>query len=208
MNTTKMDDETINQNDIVQRYLQNKLTPEETVEFEEYILDKPELLEQLELDSVLVETLPKIKPSHKKRFLWATSVLPSFLAGSACVAIVSLFFLTQTDSNQNYQSPNIVYLENYRSTNTTTEVNSSKSNSSLFVVDTSDLAEDKFDVILQSPNGSEYILATELLVNESKEIIFSIQDTSLLISDSIIVVSPSNSEKTVLSFSITLNTND
>lgn len=54
----KMDDEYIIQNDIVKRYLHNKLTPEETVEFEEYMLNKPELLEQLELDSVMQEHLP------------------------------------------------------------------------------------------------------------------------------------------------------
>ncbi|MEP4299102.1 MAG: hypothetical protein ABJ340_05400, partial [Paraglaciecola sp.] len=61
MHPNKMDDEYITQNDIIQKYLRNKLTPEETVEFEEYIMDKPHLLEQLELDSVMVETMPNVK---------------------------------------------------------------------------------------------------------------------------------------------------
>lgn len=51
----RMDDKYIAENDVIKRYLKDKLTAEETTEFEEYILDKPELLEQLELDAVLVE---------------------------------------------------------------------------------------------------------------------------------------------------------
>ena len=62
----KMDDEYITQNDIVKRYLHNQLTPEETVEFEEYMLDKPELLERLELDSIFAENLPKALQTSEK----------------------------------------------------------------------------------------------------------------------------------------------
>lgn len=92
----KMDDEYINQNDIVKRYLQNKLTPEETVEFEEYMLDKPELLERLELDMVLVETLPRVEVTEKKKleekngikpYLWQT------LFGKPFVYSICSFFL-------------------------------------------------------------------------------------------------------------------
>ncbi|MEP1384158.1 MAG: hypothetical protein ABJK64_10240 [Paraglaciecola sp.] len=206
MHPNKMDDEYITQNDIIHKYLHNKLTPEEVMAFEEYIMDKPHLLEQLELDSVMVETMPNVKDPPKKRFLWGTSMLPSFLSGAACIAVVSVFFLSQTDSSQNYPSPNIVYLENYRSANTSTQINSYNSTSSLFVVDTSDFAEDKFDVMLQLPDGSKHTLATELLINESNEVIFSIKDNSLLRTDSIIIVSPSNRAQAPLSFPITLNT--
>jgi hypothetical protein len=50
-----MDDKYIAENDVIKRYLKDKLTAQETTEFEEYILDKPELLEQIELDAILVE---------------------------------------------------------------------------------------------------------------------------------------------------------
>ena len=101
----KMNDETIKQNDVVKRYLQNKLTPEEIVEFEEYILDKPELLEQLELDMVLVKTLPKVavnetqklaEKGQQKLSLWqllfGTPLKASLGTGLACAMAAVLLF--------------------------------------------------------------------------------------------------------------------
>lgn len=52
---SKMDDKYIAENDVIKRYLKDKLTAEETTEFEEYILDQPDLLERIQLDAVLIE---------------------------------------------------------------------------------------------------------------------------------------------------------
>ncbi len=48
-----MDREFIEKHGIAGKYRQDKLTPEQRVEFEEYFIDKPDLLEQLELDALL-----------------------------------------------------------------------------------------------------------------------------------------------------------
>lgn len=122
----KMNDDYINQNDIVKRYLHNKLTPEETVEFEEYMLDKPELLERLELDMVLMETLPKmfeqIQKSISNKKSWWTPILSHVTALAACTGLITVLFLEQIHNIQTLDnfSPQIVYLETYRSKNSIT----------------------------------------------------------------------------------------
>ena len=57
----RMDDKYIDQHNVIERYLQQKLTREEKAELEVYLLDKPELLEQLELDSIMKEHLPSVQ---------------------------------------------------------------------------------------------------------------------------------------------------
>ena len=98
LSSGNMNADYISQHDIVQRYLKGKLTPEETVEFEEYIVDKPELLEELEVDSVMVEHLPKLKtaaqrlrPSSLWMRLFGTPLKASLGTGFAVLLVVALF---------------------------------------------------------------------------------------------------------------------
>lgn len=100
----KMDDNYIAENNVAERYLQNKLPPEEAIEFEEYILDKPELLERLELDSILMENLPSAleetksvssepdedKPSQLWEVIWGKPIIHSALSFAFGVLIVLL----------------------------------------------------------------------------------------------------------------------
>ena len=134
-----LDDEYISQNDIVQRYLQNKLTPEETVMFEEYMMDKPELLEQLELDSVMVGILPQVKNQTEKSKLtesknslgWLIGVIRSpNLAWSLCAAFFGLMLLNLNHIGENQVSdisPEIVYLEIVRGKRDVQEIKLEKS---------------------------------------------------------------------------------
>ncbi|WDE05286.1 hypothetical protein SG34_029030 [Thalassomonas viridans] len=55
-----MDSQYIKDKNIINRYLHGSLTPEECIEFEEYLIDKPELIEQLEIDSQLMKALPEV----------------------------------------------------------------------------------------------------------------------------------------------------
>ncbi|MFT4928282.1 MAG: hypothetical protein ACI8WB_004401 [Phenylobacterium sp.] len=69
-----MDESYIEQNNIVAKYLRGQLTPEETVVFEEYLMDKPALIEQLEMESTLFRTMPQavksIDKQPAKKFWW------------------------------------------------------------------------------------------------------------------------------------------
>lgn len=49
----------IEQRNIKQRYLTGRLNAQEVAAFEEYMLDKPELTQELELDSILYKTMPE-----------------------------------------------------------------------------------------------------------------------------------------------------
>lgn len=52
-----MDREFIEQHDIAQRYLHGRLTPEEAEEFEVYLMDNPEMVEELEFSVFFNKTL-------------------------------------------------------------------------------------------------------------------------------------------------------
>lgn len=188
-NKLKMDDEYITQNDTVQRYLHNKLTPEETVEFEEYILDKPELLERLELDMVLVETLPHVKTQRHEQHkislgsrspsfwtaIFGTPLRTSIFTACACILCFSILFNSSNfDTTSPSISPNIVYLENYRSADSTTTL-IFKSNEILkvIVIDTPPNSDtgDIFEISLFGVEG-ELVWVREVFANNNAEISF------------------------------------
>jgi hypothetical protein len=183
MNT--MDDDYISQHDIVRQYLKGKLTPEETVEFEEYILDKPELLELLEMDSVMVEHLPKEfssppKIEQNKKSGW-TPLFSNITAIAACSLLAVTLWLGQPTSeiNPNF-SPNIVYLENYRSANSVTTLTFKQGESfKIIAIDVPPDSGNEFDLRILSKNG-QYILVQHLQTNGNNEVTFLLYSTVLM----------------------------
>lgn len=93
-----MDSKYIKDKNIISRYLRGALTPEETIEFEEYLIDKPELIEQLEIDNQLMKALPEVNYSADKSktsifdFLM-TPLRASFATGFTCLLGFYLFTL-------------------------------------------------------------------------------------------------------------------
>jgi hypothetical protein len=66
-----MDQQYIEKHDIAHRYLHGRLTPEETQEFEVYLMDNPEMVEVLEVDQLLTVELEQtdLQPvSQSKKF--------------------------------------------------------------------------------------------------------------------------------------------
>ena len=84
----------IREHDVARRYLQGELTPEEEAEFEAYFLDKPELLEDLELDLMLHIGLQPAKEGGEvvqaRRRPWFFRPLLSPLAAAAIVAVLGV----------------------------------------------------------------------------------------------------------------------
>lgn len=180
-----IDADYISQHDIAQRYLQGKLTPEETVEFEEYLMDKPELLEQLELDSVMVEHLPNVfnsppKTAQNKRSRW-TPLFSHITAIAACSLLAVTLWLGQPNSeiSPNF-SPNIVYLENYRSaTNITTLSFKLDEAFKVIAIDVPPNSGNEFDLKIVDTNG-QYVLAQHLQTNGNNEVTFLLYSTVLM----------------------------
>ena len=93
-----MDKNYIEQNAIDTKYLRNQLTPEQSEEFEVYLLDHPEMLEQLELDAVLGSELPdvaSVKSQAVSLSSWfaPAGVVTGFLASSLCFTVFASFML-------------------------------------------------------------------------------------------------------------------
>ena len=85
-----MDRDYIEQHDILDRYRRNQLTPEMRIEFEEYILDKPDLIEQLELD-MLFESGLQGQTAGSLKEASASSIRPRglFFAASAAFSLLA-----------------------------------------------------------------------------------------------------------------------
>jgi hypothetical protein len=197
-----MDDEYINQHDIALRYLQGKLTPEETVEFEEYILDKPKLLEQLEVDSVLKIHLPNVhiintsSPKIRKPFGWFSTPLRASVATAfACVFILWVAVPKKEFSATHFTaSPDIVYLETFRSAGNTQEISVDNSHRSiLLVIDLSGLPEKMYSFKLFDQNEIERMDKNGLSTNSLGELIISLPTKVLNSGDYILLItSPDN----------------
>lgn len=120
-----MDKQYIEQFDVSRRYLNGTLSPEQRIEFEEYILDKPEMIEQLELDRAILAGLKALPEKAQNDPFWRP-VYSHMLATAASVALVAvlLFDVGQGPIEQGpgAASPEIVYLETFRSQDLRTQV--------------------------------------------------------------------------------------
>lgn len=122
-----MDDEYIRDKDIVRRYLRNTLMPEEAIEFETYVLDKPALLEQLELDAVLIENMPQVEIGVKAEMTFWQKLLHTPIGASLSTAatclLIALLYVAQTSTNSPPINGDIelFYLSDIRGENTASE---------------------------------------------------------------------------------------
>ena len=102
----QLDKEMIQSGEMSERYLNGQLTPEEAAAFEDYLMDHPDLVAQLELDSVFKATLPEVqlsepqqsKPQKPKQgfrswFSWPTHpVITAAATLGVCVLILPLIY--------------------------------------------------------------------------------------------------------------------
>ena len=99
-----MDRDFIDKHDIAQRYLHGRLTPEEAEEFEVYLMDNPEMVEELEIDGLLKSRLPNsrsansVKRGHTKYMDWFLSTPLRSIASTAAVCTLVFTMLPSPDS--------------------------------------------------------------------------------------------------------------
>lgn len=116
-----MDRKYIEENDIAGRYLRGQLTPEETIEFEVYLIDNPELIKELEMDTVFLKTMPYIDqlPGKRvyKRGWFSTIVWQASLATIAVCLVAIQIYLFTVNGKSEYQIgiPEHAYLDTVRS---------------------------------------------------------------------------------------------
>ena len=204
----KMDDEYISQNDIVKRYLHNKLTPEETVEFEEYMLDKAELLERLELDSVLVRQFSKTSTKVPQGWLtWFTEPLKASISTFAlCSAVFGLLFTmqTQTPDWSHSSSMDVIYVSNVRGL---TQIDASLSQSQsaetvLLVLQPEGVSRQKYKVSIIDQQGQALFLEQLFSANNNGDLIVPIQSKGLSLGILELVITSTTNETEVYNLRI------
>lgn len=166
-------------------YIQGKLTPEETVEFENYFLDKPELIEQLELEMALKQHLPAVGLETQRtqetaktpvKFGWLTKVIDSLrqpLTVSVATAVVcAVSFSWYWQGQQGFEGSgkvSLVYVSPMRDiTNeqqATLSVASARARGDeqvTLVLQPSLIAQTQFMVNLVNPQGKQLLEFTEV----------------------------------------------
>lgn len=108
--------------DIANRYLQGQLSPEETIAFEEYLMENAEMLEELQLDEMFVESMGSVEVEQPNNENTTTTfaLWPSLrwlclgaIGAYASVALISLMGTSGETTLMNIDR--VVYLDTLRS---------------------------------------------------------------------------------------------
>lgn len=122
---SQLNREQIEQYELIRRYVRDQLTPEETIEFENYFLDKPDLLDQIELETLLYQQLKQADDTSVNKTVEMANhslasklkSVPSFIALAAVVllGVLLTFRLPDTPATSQYSVAQVVYIDQYRS---------------------------------------------------------------------------------------------
>jgi hypothetical protein len=116
-------------------YQQGRLTAEQQLAYEEYILDKPELIDELELNLAMTQHANAYQGEQTLISPFAKWIMP-FCVGAASSAVIlfSVFKLSFTSEPQGVHAiDQIVYLETLRSSNVKNTVIRQAANSRFIV---------------------------------------------------------------------------
>lgn len=181
----KMDADYISRHEIAKRYLQGKLTTEESVEFEEYILDKPELLEQLELDSVMVDSLPKVyptsvevasKPLFKFMLNWKKTFATTSILSCCLLLVMTIKLSVYSGGNLTSQtSPDLIFFEVVRGNadEAVVQYNGSQT-SKIFVIDVGGESLAHYDILLEEKDTGQKWEWAEQTANNNGELVITL----------------------------------
>lgn len=205
-----MNKQYIQANHIIQRYLHGKLTAAEMIEFEEYLLMHPDMVEEFELSAIFKKTLgqaakqPRAESSAGKllRLFWP---LGGVLIGSAATWL--LLGYQQPKHVATAISPDVIYIGEMRGVSTSQQppvgaVLEAGSQQQILVLDVS-LAEGQlFDVELQASNGQLLQSWPALEKNAQGELVILATLQAANAPSTIIAVRESNTSAMVLSATI------
>ena len=205
-----MNKQYIQANHIIQRYLHGKLTAAEMIEFEEYLLMHPDMVEEFELSAIFKKTLgraakqPRADSSASKllRLFWP---LGGVLIGSAATWL--LLGYQQPKHVATAISPVVIYIGEMRGVGTSQQppvgaVLEPGSQQQILVLDVSMTEGQLFDVELQASNGQLLQSWPALKKNAQGELVILATLQSANAPSTIIAVRESNTSAMVLSATI------
>ena len=205
-----MNKQYIQANHIIQRYLHGKLTAAEMIEFEEYLLMHPDMVEEFELSAIFKKTIgraakqPRADSSASKllRLFWP---LGGVLIGSAATWL--LLGYQQPKHVATAISPDVIYIGEMRGVSTSQQppvgaVLEAGSQQQILVLDVSMTEGQLFDVELQASNGQLLQSWPALKKNAQGELVILATLQSANAPSTIIAVRESNTSAMVLSATI------
>ena len=207
-----MDKQYIEQFDIGRKYLKNELTPEEVIQFEEYLLDKPELIEQLELDRIAMLAMPKVSQQREQRSLWRWWK-PTYSHGMALVASVCLVavlvFSPQRYEQRVGNSPDIIFIEVMRGAIDSAGANSEAlvnkaSSGQVLIFDVSRFEPSSYSLSLLDDKGNQVMQWDNLQSNENGELVLQTSLQSSAKSDFSLVLTPGSNDELLMKTRITV----
>ena len=227
-NNDFMDQKYIEDHQIVVRYSRGQLTPEESIVFEIYLLDKPELIEQLELERLLIKHLPQVDFSQQQKksavSWWPSSIVilqlitrwlsapigASVTTAAVCVMLFSGFWQLSAPAQwagQISAKVDMIFVAPMRSSDrrnnnaVATLAQSKKSELTMLVIQPSNVVATSFDVrIVSQQSGAIIVKQTKVQTQGMGDVVLSVPSTLLTAGLWDIELTPTNSnqEKEVL----------
>lgn len=192
----------IEQNDVVQRYLHGKLSADELIEFEKYMLLNPDIIEDIELSKAFKlglelwakesKVTPKVPVSNRWTWLWPAGGL---VTGAFATWLLLGPINMPVTPDSLIVSPDIVYIDTVRGaiddSGSQAEVLLDKhSNKQLLIFDVSGFAATQYTLTLADQSGAAIQKWTNITPNEKSELILQTsiqglepQHYSLILSD-------------------------
>ncbi|RDV24104.1 hypothetical protein DXV75_15560 [Alteromonas aestuariivivens] len=171
----------------LQRYRLGLLSESETEEIEVYLMEHPEVVEALELDTILAHNLPltTVREHSTQRFDWRRFwYVPA--GAFALSAVLCLFVMpdkwTSTPSSRSYSVPQVVYLDTFRSAmqpNQTLNKTAPGEHLVLFIQPQPDSVGPYSAELIKSDNTSGQMLGNDLNKTNTGEIVLLL-DSHLL----------------------------
>ncbi|NKB38361.1 MAG: hypothetical protein GKR93_14560 [Gammaproteobacteria bacterium] len=158
-----MDKTYIEEHDIGGKYLRGELVPEESSAFEEYLMEDGDMLEQLELDSVIFKHSTRAfeeinKKQKNKKWRGFFQIASGMAAGALLMTLISPLFLTEKDMFDSYGIAQIEYFDELRNIDSETVQTrnillESETQRLILSIDTGEISDSLYDVIISSESG-------------------------------------------------------
>lgn len=201
-----MDKEYLDQYAVSQRYRLGSLTPEESEAYEIYLLNNPDAVSQLELDTLLakglrqVATAPAAKASATRSHWWAVGAA---LLGGAAVAFSAVLLLLPTAANFNGQTQ-LVYLETVRGESLAETVRITADQVMVLVLDTGQNATTGFNAHIAAADQDIIKRWSDMTSDEFGQAVLLLETKQLHSGDHTLVIAPTAPASAALSYRIKL----
>jgi len=160
---------------MLQNYIQNKLSPQDTEQLELWLVDHPEVMQDLELDMMFSQSKEAFKQAEQPKQTQSFSIWDYFTSKKLIPINVlayglALFFVFSTflnnNTNNNFSAATFIELEKQRGAEPDVIQVQAKNNKSLVLRMFPDSMTESYSLILQSQSSNEKIEFNDLIADD------------------------------------------